>query len=108
MPPACPGESPGHSLADLVALDPSIRAQVGPVHAAIDGVEVASTTPALWVWSTRDRFAPRRFHEGTLAASIEAAHRFLRDRLAPAASATPSLRTRDEQDGGIIIPDYMY
>ncbi|MGN6032819.1 MAG: hypothetical protein ACTHQE_14290 [Thermomicrobiales bacterium] len=106
MPPACTGDSPGRSLADLVARDPSIRVQVGPVHAAIDGVEVASTVPALWVWSTRDRFSPRRFHETTLDASIEAANRFLEDQLVTARST--SLRASDEQEGGIIIPDYMY
>lgn len=104
MPAACAGESPCRSLADLVALDPSVRAQVGAVHAAIDGVEVASTTPALWIWSSCDRFSPRRFHEGTLDSSIDAAHRFLNANL----SAATSLRSSDEQEGGIIIPDYMY
>ncbi|HWK81776.1 MAG TPA: hypothetical protein VNP95_13480 [Thermomicrobiales bacterium] len=106
MPPACTGEAPGRSLADLVARDPSIRVQVGPVHAAIDGVEVASTVPALWVWSTRDRFSPCRFHETTLDASIEAAHRFLDAHLVT--THRTSLRASDEQEGGIIIPDYMY
>ena len=105
MPSACAGAAIGSPLADLVALDPTIRVQVGPVHAAIDGVEVTSTTPALWVWSARDRFAPRRFHEATLAASIEAAHHFLNAQLDGAAT---SLRANDEQEGGIIIPDYMY
>ncbi|MGC4192281.1 MAG: hypothetical protein QM589_14105 [Thermomicrobiales bacterium] len=104
MPTACPGHAPACSLADLVALDPSIRVQIGPVHAAIDGVEVASTTPALWIWSSCNRFTPRWFHEETLEASIAAAHRFLHGRLATATS----LRASDEREGGIIIPDYMY
>ncbi|MGC4106252.1 MAG: hypothetical protein QM753_07830 [Thermomicrobiales bacterium] len=104
MPSACAGEALTRSLADLVTLEPSIRVQIGTVHAAIDGVEVASTTPALWVWSSRDRFSPRCFHEETLDASIEAAHHFLNARLI----GSTSLRANDEQEGGIIIPDYMY
>ncbi|MGB3327823.1 MAG: hypothetical protein WBA46_02650 [Thermomicrobiales bacterium] len=106
MPSACTGDTPCRSLADLVARDPSIRVQIGVVHAAIDGVEVASTTPALWIWSAHDRFAPSRFHEPTLEASIDAANHFLTAHLA-GATAT-SLRAADELEGGFIIPDYMY
>jgi hypothetical protein len=105
MPVACPGERPRRSLADLVTQDPSVRVQVGPVHAAVDGVEVASTTPALWIWSASDRFTPRHFHEATLDASIDAALQFLSMSLIPGQT---SLRASDEQEGGIIIPDYMY
>lgn len=106
MPLASYGERSCRSLADLVMRDPTIRVQVGTVHAAIDGVEVASTTPSLWVWSSSGRFAPRRFHEETLDGSVEAAIRFL-DSSCRSQTAS-SLRVSDEQEGGIIIPDYMY
>jgi hypothetical protein len=114
MPAAC-SDSPVtacRSLAELFALDPTVRAQVGPVHATIDGAETVSPTPALWIWSSQDRFTPRRFHESTLDASIAAAHEFLSGRLVATTSTVTAshraLRTKDEQEGGIIIPDYMY
>lgn len=110
MPAACSDRTTCRALADLLALDSSARAQVGTVHAAVDGVETVSATPALWVWSAHDRFGPQLFHEPTLDDSIAAACAFLSGRLATASNSHNhrALRTQDEQEGGIIIPDYMY
>lgn len=109
--PPCPERAtPGianRSLDDLVSLDPTIRVEIGTLHTPGDAT---SSTPSLWIWSTGERFTPRRFQEATLDASIAAAHDFLNDRLiaAPTRLRHRALRTRDEQEGGIIIPDYMY
>ena len=98
------------SLDDLVALDPTIRVEIGTPHTPGETMETASRTPSIWIWSTGERFAPQRFQESTFEASVSAAHAFLSDRLAAAAATLRhrALRTRDEQEGGIIIPDYMY
>lgn len=98
------------SLDDLVALDPTICVEVGNVHAAPTGGDAGSGAPSLWIWSTGNRFTPRRFQESTLDASIAAAHTFLSGRFVVSAASNlhRALRTKDEQEGGIIIPDYMY
>lgn len=110
MPAACSESTAAlsRSLDDLVALDPTVRVDVGTIHAAIDSEGTASATPSLWIWSTGNRFTPRRFHESTLDASIAAAHDFLSGHLVAVTASNRALRIRDEQEGGIIIPDYMY
>ena len=91
--------------AELVAIDPTIRVMVGAVHAALDREAFASTSPAIWIWSTDNRFPPKLIHEPGLEGSLETAQRFLHKAYArPAATK----RSSDEAEGGIIIPDYMY
>jgi hypothetical protein len=92
-------------VAELVAIDPAIRVMVGAVHAALDREAFASTSPAIWIWSTDNRFPPKLFHEPSLESSLETAQHFLHQTyMRPAATQ----RAADEAEGGIIIPDYMY
>lgn len=91
--------------ADLVTIDPAIRVMVGAVHAALDREAFASTNPAIWIWTTDNRFPPKLVQESSLESSLAAAQRFLHKTYTrPAATQ----RAADEAEGGIIIPDYMY
>lgn len=91
--------------AELVAIDPAVRVMVGAVHAALDREAFASTSPAIWIWSTDNRFPPQLFHESSLEDSLESAQRFLHQSYTRSAATQ---RAADEAEGGIIIPDYMY
>ncbi len=91
--------------AELVAIDPAIRVMVGAVHAALDREAFASSSPAIWIWSTDNRFPPKLIHESSLEGSLETAQRFLQK---TSTRAVATKRAADEAEGGIIIPDYMY
>lgn len=90
--------------ADLVTLDPTVRLLLGQVHAALDGNEVVQTTPSLCIWTTDGRIAPTIIHEASLQASVQEAHALITGKL----NARRRQRERDEAEGGVIIPDYMY
>lgn len=91
--------------AELVTIDPAVRVMVGAVHAALDREAFASTNPAIWIWTTDNRFPPTLVHESSLESSLETAQRFLRKTFTRLATTQ---RAADEAEGGIIIPDYMY
>ncbi len=93
------------AVAALVAIDPAIRVMIGTIHAALDHEAFTSANPAIWIWTTNNRFPPTLFHEANLEQSLEKAHCFLHT-----AGQRPfaNKRAADEAEGGFIIPDYMY